>query len=866
MRAYNRIRTLMGRIDRATLGRAARWLVCWTLGAPVAFTALLEALLLRVAAPSVARFTHFLATGGVGWLGLRLWRRPVARWRRRFPVRAVGWALCLVGIPLLIWRGWMVALAVGGPLIAAPLIDAMFQGRLDMRWCRGRLRTLIELAVVIAATIGLAKGAYALGEAALGIAIAFALFGPPIAAASRRFARDPRRVGLRLRVATIGVGPTAARLLETPIGRRRVRWPARALAWALCSIETAAFVAYGWLLAPRLAFWALCWPIVLVGLIERLFAKAAGPDWRRAGFRLAIAFVGEWGLRLHRSPPRRFWLRWPARTLAWALCAAGLAWFAMGGAWAVLLIPYLRQGRRLRAAPVERPEDDYARRPLWFRLEPLDYVSLGIIFVVGAMLWVVRIKLHTFAPDGYYHLLAARRIAEDGLVWRADLLDYFREGIIPQWDWWQYAPEGRPHLYPPLFHLLVALCSLPFGKDVEEGMRIVQVLTPPAVFLSTWYLARWLFDARRGFIALLLLGMNLIFVMLAIWALPSILANAIAPLLIVCYLRRRVASSGVLLGVALWAHMGVGPLTGLGLLVFSLIRRDYLRQFVGVALLACLIALPWYGHVWLFREWLGNPMAQQIPEGLAGRALGVFIKMRWLLMLDLLLVLLVVRAWRLIPWAETRYRMLIGMLLGFAPMFIEYGGRFFAHTVQLWVIIAAAPLVRFVSRPVRPGRVALLMGLALIAPTVMLSGMEGGLGLRMHPMVSGWSILSVTIGSGGGFMEAGEHAGQPSYAEAVVLGRRIRQLTRPEQIIHVVGIGAFEAVASLAVTLGYHADRRIDTAAWPEVRPADPNQAETAAADEDGCYVSTDPEALPEGLRRYHVGRYWFAVGDGSRR
>jgi len=133
-------------------------------------------------------------------------------------------------------------------------------------------------------------------------------------------------------------------------------------------------------------------------------------------------------------------------------------------------------------------------------------------------------------------------------------------------------------------------------------------------------------------------------------------------------------------------------------------------------------------------------------------------------------------------------------------------------------------------------------------------------------MVSGWSILSVTIGSAGGFMDAGEHGGQPSYAEAAVIGRRIRHLTRPDQILHVVGTDAFEVAASLAVTLGYHADRRIDTAAWPEVRPADPNQAETAAADADGCYVSIDPEALPEGLQRYHVGRYWFAVGDGSRR
>jgi hypothetical protein len=405
------------------------------------------------------------------------------------------------------------------------------------------------------------------------------------------------------------------------------------------------------------------------------------------------------------------------------------------------------------------------------------------------------------------------------------------------------------------------VCSLLFNKDVEQGMRIIQVLTPPAVFFCTWYLARWLFDARRGFVALLLVGTNMLFVMLSVWSLPSILANAIVPILLVFFLRRRLAASATLLALALYAHMGVGALTVLGLLIFSVWRREYLRFFLGVGFAAAILAFPWYSHIWVYRDWLGNPMARQIAGSFAGRLAGVYMKMKWLLMLDLLMVLLVVRAWRMIPWFETRYRLLLSMFAGFAPMFIEYGGRFFCHTVQLWAIVAAVPLVRFLSPPLRMRRVALFMVLALIAPTLMLAGQEGSARLRMHPMFSGWTMLSLIIGSGNGVFGDAEEHGKLSYAQAVELGQKIKEMSTPDQILHIVGEGPYQSSASLAVTLGYHADRRIDTAAWPEVRPADADQAGTSAADARGCYISRNPGALPKGLPQVDVGRYHIAVG-----
>ena len=107
--------------------------------------------------------------------------------------------------------------------------------------------------------------------------------------------------------------------------------------------------------------------------------------------------------------------------------------------------------------------------------------------------------------------------------------------------------------------------------------------------------------------------------------------------------------------------------------MFSLWRREYLRFYLGVAALAILIASPWYVHIAAHLDWLGNPMAAQFGNSFGDRLQGVYSKLTWLLMLDMLLVLLVIRAWRMVPWFETRYRLILSMLVGFLPMLVECG-------------------------------------------------------------------------------------------------------------------------------------------------------------------------------------------------
>lgn len=845
---------------RAAMRAALRAALFWTVGLPIALTGALKA--------GFGRFEHVkgmglgfvVATGILGAAGLRLYRKPVRAWWCRWPLRCMAWFLCLAGLIWLVRLGGLLALVLCVPLVVGTSIEAAFDPPPGAEGSAERYRRWGQYVFGAAAFVALPTIQARLGPGFFGPAIPLALIGPPLVAGAVAWANRAGHANLRLALATGLMGAAGPRLLRKSIGRWWLRWPARCAAWFLCLYQSLAFCMYGWTLAPFLAYWVLCLPIAMTDVLEKVYAKVAGEDWCAAGFRLATGLVGALGLWLYTTAFRRWWVRWPARWLAWPLCLLGLLWFYTCGWWAFFLVPYLRQGKRLRAAPLEPPEPDYVKRRLGFQLEPLDYVSLGLVVLVAAILWTIRAKLVTFAPDGYYHLLVARRIAEDGLVMREHWWQYFQEGIVPRWDWWEYAPQGRPHLYPPLLHILIAVFSLPFGKDVAEGMRIMQVCVPALVFLSTWYLARWFFDARRGFLAMLLVGVNMFFALLALWALPSILANAFVPLLLVLFLTRRYIGASLLMALILYTHMGVGPLTMLGLFLFALWRREYLWFFAAMALTAIVLALPWYGHVWFYRDWLGNPLASAIPADFGAQLLGIYLKMKWLLMVDLLIVLLVIRAWRMIPWFETRYKLLLCNLLGFLPMFFEYGGRFFFHTLQVWAILAVVPLVRFLSPPLRVRRVALFIVLAFVCPPLILAGNEGSLGLRIHPVPSGWTMMAVVAASGNVFAGEEDEQGNLSYGAAVELGAHIKRVTAPDQILHVVGHGEYKGMASLAVTLGYHADRRIDTAAWPEVRPADPDQAATSAADLEGCFISRDPDAIPEGLVKTEAAGFYVGT------
>lgn len=618
----------------------------------------------------------------------------------------------------------------------------------------------------------------------------------------------------------------------------------------------------------RAVQWTVGLPIALTERLEHLFIKVAGREGYEAALCLSMGCAGSLALRLYRWRVRTCWIRGMLVSIAWGLSVLGLAWFGYTGWWALALVPYLRYAGRLRAAPLHAPEPEWAKRPLTFTLERLDYVSLAMVGGLFAVLLLHCRSLFPFAPDGYYHLLVARRIAEDGLVARDNWLDYIREGIVPRWDWWEFAPSGRPHLYPPLLHVLIAVCSLPFGKDVAMGMRAVQVVMPPLACLTTWYLARWLFDARRGFVTVLLTGMNVIFMVYASWALPSILANILLPTVFVLFLSKRFFATSAVIALGLYTHMGVMSLTLLGLGMFTLLRREYLVFFLRTAGLAIVIALPWYVHIWTFRDWFQSSAPHLTGASFLAKVAHLCLNVRSLLTVDLLLMLLVVRAWRMVPWSETRYKLTQCCLVGFLPMLFYCGGRFFIHTAQLWAILAAVPVMRLLYTPAglsqlpsdpSTRRAIRIVGLAVLCPSLVLWD-QGRWGLEFHPAPSGWTY-ALTLPLVDQVNPTGDpYAGSRGFARMSQVGAYIRRVTAPTDVIHALESEGGAAPASLAVCVGYHANRRVAWGSWGEVRPPEPKHTAEGTLESPRCYVSRDQSLMPAGVDIEEVAGFYVGL------
>ena len=98
-----------------------------------------------------------------------------------------------------------------------------------------------------------------------------------------------------------------------------------------------------------------------------------------------------------------------------------------------------------RVARLGVPAPDFPRR-LFFPASALDKAALGLVAVVFLAFAFFHEGLSLKSDsDQYYHMAAARRTLE--------------LGHIPKWDDWEFAPAGRPHLYPPGLHLALAVLA-----------------------------------------------------------------------------------------------------------------------------------------------------------------------------------------------------------------------------------------------------------------------------------------------------------------------------------------------------------------------------------------------------------------------
>ena len=92
-------------------------------------------------------------------------------------------------------------------------------------------------------------------------------------------------------------------------------------------------------------------------------------------------------------------------------------------------------------------------------LKKWDYCSI-ILITLTVFILIYRWEMFPKFIDIYYHFSVVKNFD-------------FVNGLVIH-DYWEYAPAGRPHLYPPLFHLIILL-FMKSGINTELLMKFTNL-------------------------------------------------------------------------------------------------------------------------------------------------------------------------------------------------------------------------------------------------------------------------------------------------------------------------------------------------------------------------------------------------------
>lgn len=300
-------------------------------------------------------------------------------------------------------------------------------------------------------------------------------------------------------------------------------------------------------------------------------------------------------------------------------------------------------------------------------LTTIDYITLGFICFQCIILVLNWSFLPTAELDTPYHLLMGKMFA-----------DY---DTIMLWDYYEYAPTGRPHLYPPLEHILLWLLHDTTGVDWWELGRFISLIQYPLPMVLVWFFCKKLFNPVIGLASVVFLSVSSEFWFWQVSVAPTALIVSLYPLFLYCFYRKKVIASIALLTAFLYLHLGLPYVVILSIFIFSLFSiyktKAYMKQFAVVTGTSVLLFTPWIIHILMHREWLnfGAP--------------GEFSPLDLLTGINVLIAaFFVIGLWKCLTKAKTdlKYLLVLSGCIGFLGT-VVYGWRYGMHSPVINCIV-----------------------------------------------------------------------------------------------------------------------------------------------------------------------------------
>ncbi|KYC44685.1 MAG: hypothetical protein APG12_01619 [Candidatus Methanofastidiosum methylothiophilum] len=192
--------------------------------------------------------------------------------------------------------------------------------------------------------------------------------------------------------------------------------------------------------------------------------------------------------------------------------------------------------------------------------------------------------------DWSYHLMIAKMFVEE-------------KSFL--WDYYEFAPIGRPHLYPPFLHLLFAATNI-LGMGWVTIQKFYGILIYPVSLLSTFFVSRDLFGKKVGLFAVVILSASYNYWWWQISIAPTSLIFGLFPLAMWTVYKKKTILSIALLSVFLWTHFS-SFLVVLAVGIFGVLKRDYLKYNMKIIAVSLITYIPWAIHVIMNRDWIhGN--------------------------------------------------------------------------------------------------------------------------------------------------------------------------------------------------------------------------------------------------------------------
>gem|GEM_PF-3434705 len=295
-----------------------------------------------------------------------------------------------------------------------------------------------------------------------------------------------------------------------------------------------------------------------------------------------------------------------------------------------------------------------------------SYVAATIVLILAIMLLtLVRISHYPLFIDPYYHLSIMR------------LFD--AAGGITSWDSLQFAPWGRPLLYPPLFPVLL---SIPFAIGISP-LSIAQGSSAsvyPLTLIVVAYVTYSFYGARSAFLATLFTASLWMFMYKSSYLMPSSLAYVFILLSYLCIHRGRWIAAALLLSGAFYTHLSLPHICVVPLLAWAAIDSTARRSIVRSLALAYVLFIPWGVH-------LATNMGFIHSRSIVGYGtLNIVVAL--LAILGLAVSIDLVRA------GQRRYVLFPALVCSLLVIVPYYSHRFFFHAVIPLSILAAIGLDR----------------------------------------------------------------------------------------------------------------------------------------------------------------------------